>query len=116
MFRCAKLPWSGLLRASVTVVLARYGIQGVWIVDDVLNPHAKVTQRISYVHKVKHPGSGGFVNGQSLVMRLLVTEAVILPANFGFYQPDPVQQRWRREEKTLRRRGVPKRERPPPPA
>jgi len=42
----------------------------VLLVDDVTNPRAKVTERIGYAHKLKHPGSGGFVNGQSLVTRL----------------------------------------------
>lgn len=117
MFRCAKLPWSWLLQTSVTVVLQRYGIsQGVLILDDVTNPRAKVTERIGYAHKIKHPSSGGFVNGQSLVMLLLVTERVTVPVDVRFYQPDPLYQRWRREDKRLRRQGVPKRQRPQPPA
>src|SRR5512144_1872708 len=77
MFRHAKVPWQWLLRVRVTVVLQRYGIrQGVLILDDVINPRAEVTERIGYSHKLKHPGSGGVVNGQSLVMLLLVTAAV----------------------------------------
>jgi hypothetical protein len=117
MFRHAKVPWRWLLRVSVTVVLQRYGIrQGVLILDDVTNPRAKVTERIGYAHKIKHPSSGGFVNGQSLVMLLLVTAAVTIPLEFRFYQPDPVYQQWRRQEQRLRRQGVPKRQRPPSPA
>lgn len=117
MFRHAKVPWKWLLGISVTVVLQRYGIrQGVLIVDDVTNPRAKVTERIGYAHKLKHPGSGGFVNGQSLVMLLLVSDPVTIPIDFHFYQPDPVYQRWRREDRRLCRHGVPKRQRPQPPA
>ncbi len=57
MFRHAKLPWKWLLRVSVMVVLQHYGIsQGVLIIDDVTNPRAKVTERIGYAHKSKHPG------------------------------------------------------------
>ena len=116
MFRRAKLPWRWLLRVSVTVVLQRYGItQGVLVVDDVINPRAKVTERIGYAHKLKHPGSGGFVNGQSLVMLLLVTEWVTIPIDFSFYQPDPVYQQWRREDQRLRRQRVPKAQRPKAP-
>ena len=114
MFRHAKVPWRWLLRVSVTGVLQRYGIrQGVLILDDVTNPRTKVTERIGYAHKIKHPSSGGFVNGQSLVMLLLVTAAVTIPIEFRFYQPDPVYQQWRRQEQRLRRQGVPKRQRPP---
>jgi hypothetical protein len=117
MFRRAKLPWGWLLRVSVQVVLARYGIGwGVLILDDVSNPRAKVTRRIGYAHKLKHPASGGFVNGQSLVVLLLVTAWVSIPIDFRFYQPDPVYQRWRREDQRQRRQGVPKRQRPSPPA
>lgn len=117
MFRCAKLPWSGLLRVSVQVVLARYGLHGgVLVVDDVINPRAKVTRRIGYAHKLKHPTSEGFVNGQSLVMLLLVSEWVTIPIDFRFYQPDPVYRQWRRQDQRLRRQGVVKAQRPPAPA
>lgn len=117
MFRRAKLPWSGLLRMSLTVVLARYGIrQGALILDDVINPRAKVTQRIGYAHKLKQPSSGGYVNGQSLVMLLLVTEVVTIPVDFRFYQPDPLYTRWRCEDRRLRRQGVPTCQRPQAPA
>jgi len=117
MFRRAKLPWGWLLRGSVMVVRQRYGItRGGLILDDVTNPRAKVTERIGYAHKLKHPGSGGFVNGQSLVVLLLVSESVTIPVDFRFYRPDPVRQRWRRADKRLRRQGMPKRERPQPPA
>lgn len=116
MFRRAKLPWSWLLRTSVTVVLARYGMtRGVLVLDDVINPRAKVTARIGYAHKLKHPSSGGYVNGQSLVMLLLVTEVVTIPVDFRFYQPDPLYTSWRREDQRLRRQGVPKRQRPQAP-
>jgi hypothetical protein len=116
MFRHAKLPWSWLLRVSVTVVLQRYGIRhGVLILDDVTNPRAKVTDRIAYAHKLKHPGSGGFVNGQSLVMLLLVSAPVTIPVDFRFYQPDPSYRQWRREDRRLRRQGLPKGQRPKPP-
>ena len=117
MFRHAKLPWGWLLRVSVRVVLHRYGITGgVLIIDDVANPRAKVTRHIAYTHKLKHPGSGGFVNGQSLVMLLLITAQVTIPMDFCFYQPDPLYQRWRREDQRLRRQGMAKRQRPKPPA
>lgn len=49
-------------------------------------------------------------------MLLLVTQAVIIPVGFGFYQPDPAQKRWRRQDKALRRQGVPKWARPKRPA
>jgi hypothetical protein len=115
-FRRAKLPWRWRLRVSVTVVLQRYGItQGVLVVDEVINPRAKVTERIGYAHQLKHPGSGGFVNGQRLVMLLLVTEWVTIPIDFSCYQPDPVYQPWRREDQRLRRQRVPKAQRPKAP-
>ncbi len=117
MFRRAKLPWSWLLRASVTVVLRRYGIgRGLLAVDDVTNPRAKVTSRIGYAHKIKDPGSGGYVNGQSLVLVLLVTETLTLPVGVEFYQPDPVYRHWQREDRRLRAQKVPKAQRPQAPA
>lgn len=116
MFRRAKLPWSWLLRVSATVVLQRYGIRhGVLILDDLTNPRAKVTARSAYAHKLKHPSSGGFINGQSLVMLLVVGGPVTVPVDFRFYQPDPAYQQWRRQDQHLRRQGLPKGRRPKPP-
>ncbi len=45
-----------------------------------------------------------------------MTERVSIPIDFRFYQPDPVAQQWRREDRRLRRQGLPKRQRPQPPA
>ena len=38
-----------------------------------------------------------------------------LPVGFEFYQADPAQQAWKKEEKRLQKQGVAKKKRPPAP-
>ena len=53
--------------------------------------------------------------GQSLVMLLLVTPVLTIPVGFAFYQPDPRLKAWEKEERRLKKRGVPKQDRPAKP-
>ena len=72
MFREAKVAWDYLLLASVTLVLKRYGItDGVLVLDESDRARSKRTKRIYGAHKQKHKVSGGYVNGQTLVLLLL---------------------------------------------
>ena len=52
------------------------------------------------------------MNGQSLVLLLLVTDKVSIPVGVEFYMPDPKLTAWNREDKRLKQAGVPKKERP----
>jgi len=113
MFREAKIAWNYLLLASVTVVLERHRLtEGVLVLDESDRSRSKRTQRIHKVHKQKHKASGGYVNGQSVVLLVLVTPSVTIPVGFAFYMPDPVLTAWTQEDKRLKKQGVSKNDRP----
>jgi hypothetical protein len=117
MFRKAKIPWEKMLTASTKMVLRGYqAVQGMLIVDDTEKRRAKKTKRIYRAHKMKDKKTGGYINGQSLVVLLLVTPKVTIPVGVEFYQPDPALSAWKEEEEELKKKGVPKKERPPKPA
>jgi DDE superfamily endonuclease len=118
MFRKSKIPWVLLLQIGVGLVLRRYGITGgVLATDDSDHERSKKTPRLYRTHKLKDKGSGGYINGQNIVLLLLVTEKVSLPVGFAIYQPDPEKQAWVKADKQLQKQGVKKKERPvaPPP-
>jgi hypothetical protein len=117
MFRHSKLPWSLLLQVGIKLVLWRYGItEGVLAGDDSDRQRAKVTKRIFAAHKVFDKKTGGYFNGQTVVLLLLVTSKVSLPVGFRFYQPDPAVVQWKKTDDALKQQGVRKSERPPKPA
>lgn len=116
MFREAKIAWSYLLFASVKLILKRHGItEGTLDVDESDRARSKRTKRLHKAHKQKHKASGGYVNGQTVVLLLLVTKSVTFPVGFGFYMPDPVLTAWRKEDKRLRKAGITKKDRPAEP-
>ena len=116
MFRDAKIYWSYLLQASVTLVLKRYGIKdGEIAIDESDRARSKRTKRIYHVHKQKHKASGGYVNGQTVVLLLLITQSVSFPVGFAFYMPDPALTKWNKENKRLKKAGVVKKHRPDEP-
>ena len=116
MFRKAKLPWSMMLQVGVKIVLRQHGIrEGVLATDDSDHRRSKKTKRIFKAHKIKDKSSGGYINGQTIVLLVLTTPKVSLPVGFEFYQPDPAQQAWKKEDKRLQKQGVAKKERPPAP-
>ena len=113
MFREAKVAWNHLLLASVTLVLERHGItEGVLVLDESDRARSKRTKRIHKAHKQKHKASGGYVNGQTVVLLLLVTQSVTIPVGFAFYMPDPVLTVWTKEDKRLKKQGMTKKDRP----
>ena len=117
MFRKAKLPWEFMLQAGVGLVLKQHGItEGVLVTDDSDHKRSKRTKRIFKSHKLKDKSSGGYVNGQTIILLLLVTRKVTLPVGFEFYQPDPEQKAWRKKDARLKKQGVAKKDRPQPPA
>src|SRR6266511_1177983 len=117
IFRNAKIPWESLLQMSVTVILRKYGLtQGALAVDDSDKKRCKVTKRIFKAHTLKDKTSGGYINGQSLVLLLLVTPVVTIPVGFSFYMPDPALTAWKKADQALKTQGTPPKHRPPKPA
>ncbi len=116
MFRDAKICWNIMLQASVLLILKRYGItEGVIAIDESDRARSKRTKRIHHVHKQKHKASGGYVNGQTVVLLLLVTESVSFPVGFDFYMPDPELTKWSQEDKRLKKSRIAKKYRPEKP-
>lgn len=113
MLRHSKISWDLLLQASVKAVLEKYHItEGILVSDDTEKKRAKVTKRIFGAHKMKDNKTGGYINGQSLVLLLLVTPVVTIPVGITFYIPDPALTQWYKEEARLKKQKVTKRERP----
>jgi hypothetical protein len=116
MFRQSKVPWAMLLQMGVRVILKRYGItKGVLATDDSDHQRSKKTPRLYKTHKIKDKGTGGYINGQNIVLLLLVTEKVSLPVGFAVYQPDPKKQAWVKTDQQLQKQGVKKKDRPAAP-
>ena len=83
MFRHAKLPWELMLQVAVSIILRRYGIhEGVLVTDDSDHRRSKKTKGIYRTHKIKDKSSGGYINGQTIVLLMLVTPKVSLPVGF----------------------------------
>ncbi len=113
VFRRAKISWHLLLRASVQHILQAYGVtSGTLVIDDTDKKRAKVTKKIHGAHKIKDKSSGGYLNGQELVFMILVTDQISFPVDFTFYIPDPSLAQWKKENKELKKQGVPKKDRP----
>ena len=83
--------------------------------DDSDRGRTKGVKRIYQAHKLKDKTTGGYRMGQSVVMLLLVTPVLTMPVGFAFYQPDPRLKAWEKEEQRLKKRGVPKQDRPTKP-
>ena len=116
MFRKSKLPWALMLQIGVGLILERHGIKaGVLVTDDSDHQRSKKTPKLFRIHKIKDKSSGGYINGQNIVLLMLVTEKVSLPVGFEIYQPDPAKQAWVKEDKQLLKKGIKKSNRPPAP-
>jgi hypothetical protein len=117
MFRRAQIMWETLLQASVKHIISAYGIKyGVLVIDDTDKERSKNTTAIAKAHKIRDKKTGGYINGQNLVFLLLVCEKVTLPVGFYFYESDPKQIAWRKEDARLRKKEVEKKHRPKSPA
>jgi hypothetical protein len=116
MFRHAKLPWAGMLQVGVGMILKQYGItEGILATDDSDHQRSKRTPQLFRTHKIKDKGSGGYINGQNIVLLILVTPKVSLPVGFEIYQPDPAKQAWQKADKKLKQKGIAKKQRPAAP-
>lgn len=117
MFRHSKIPWEHLLVASVRVILRHHGITaGTLVVDDTDNPRSKSAKALAYLYKLRDKTSGGYRWGQSLVFLVLVTPKISLPVGVVFYQPAPELSAWYKTDKSLKKQGVPPKQRPCKPA
>jgi hypothetical protein len=116
MFRHSKIPWDELLVASVQVILRHYGLHsGSLVIDDTDNKRSKAAQTLAHLYKLHDKESGGYVWGQSLVFLVLVTPKISIPVGFAFYQPAPELSAWYKQDKTLKKQGLPKQQRPAQP-
>jgi hypothetical protein len=116
MFCHSKMPWDALLVASVRVILRHYGLHsGSLVLDDTDNKRSKAAQTLAYLYKLHDKESGGYVWGQSLVFLVLVTPKISIPVGFAFYQPAPELSAWYKQDKTLKKQGIPKKQRPSQP-
>ena len=107
MFRKSKLPWALMLQVGVRIILKRYGItKGILVTDDSDHQRSKKTPKLFKTHKLKDKSSGGYINGQNIVMLVLVTDKVTLPVGFEVYQPDPTKRAWVKEDKRLQKKGT----------
>jgi SRSO17 transposase len=116
MFRHSKIPWDALLVASVRVILRLYGLTGgSLVIDDTDNKRSKAATTLAHLYKLRDKDSGGYIWGQSLVFLVLVTSQITLPIGFAFYQPAPELSSWYKQNKILKKQGVPPKQRPPKP-
>jgi hypothetical protein len=117
MFRHSKMPWDQLLVASVRVILRYHGItSGSLVIDDTDNQRSKSAQALAHLYKLRDKESGGYIWGQSLVFLVLVPPKISIPVGFVFYRPAPALSAWSKQDKVLKKQGVPPKQRPPKPA
>ena len=99
--------------ASVKRMVKPYRItQGILGLDESDRARSKRTKRLYKTYQQKDQMTGGYVNGQTIVLFLLGSDSVTIAVGFAFDMPDPVLSAWRREEERLKKNGVPKRNRP----
>jgi hypothetical protein len=116
VFRHATMPWEQRFMASVRMLLRHDGLtSGSLVLDDTDHQRAKAAKTIAHVDTPRDQASGGYIWGQTLVVLLLVTPTISIPAGFAFYQPAPELSAWDQQERRLKERGVPTKQRPPKP-
>ena len=116
MVRHSKMPWDALLVARVRVILRHYGLHaGSLVMDDTDNQRSKSAQTRAHRYKRRDKESGGSVWGQRLVFLVLVTPTISLPVGVVFSPPAPELSAWDKQEKALKKQGVPTKQRPSQP-
>ncbi len=116
MFRHRKIPWDTRLVASVRVILRPHDItSGHLVIDATDNPRSKAAKALAHRYKLREKERGGYLWGQRLVFLVLVTPTISLPVGVVFSQPAPALRAWDKQEKALKKPGVPKKQRPPNP-
>jgi hypothetical protein len=89
--------------------------EGTLVLDESDRDSEKRTKRLHKTYKQKDKATGGYVNGQTIVLLLLVSDSTTIPVGFTFYMPDPVLSAWKKEYKRLIKKGIPKNQRPDKP-
>lgn len=113
MFRHSKIAWDHLFHFSLDVIFKIYNItKGVISIDDTDKKRSKCTTKIFGVHKIKDKSTGGFCMGQGIVFLVLATPKLTIPVGYAFHIPDPEYSKWYKENKKLKKAGVPKAKRP----
>ena len=116
MFRHSQMPWDALWVASVRVILRHDSLTGgSLVIDDTDNKRSKAATTLAHLYKLRDKDSGGYVWGQSLVFLVLVTPHITLPVGFACSQPAPELSAWYKRDKSLKKQGVPPKQRPPRP-
>ena len=114
---CCNITWSLLIAASIRIVLDSVeSYEGVLIIDDSGKKRSKVTTRIPFVHYYKDKESTGTIRGQETIFLVLVTPLITILVGYEFYQPNPDYTAWTKENKRLKKLGIPRRQRPKKPA
>jgi hypothetical protein len=117
MFRRPVIAWSKLMTASVGMIIERYKLkEGVLLVDDTDKSRSKNVKKLHAAHKVKDKATDGYSIAQNVMFLVLVTDRVTIPLGFAFYEPDAEWVLWRKEDKKLKKDGIPKKDRPKEPA
>ena len=107
------VPFDKLFLASTQMLLKLYGItEGILGVDETDNPRSKKTPFIHKTHKYFEKKSGGYKNGQEIVILVLITSTITIPVGFAFYEPDQAIGDWRKQNKKLIKQNIPKSKRP----
>lgn len=110
------MTWELLLSASVNLILTGFEIkEGLLLIDDTGKKRSKATKPIPYRHSFKDKQGTGTIKGQEIVLFVRVTAVVTIPVGYEFYQPDPAYTNWAKEDKRLKKRGIPSFQRPPRP-
>jgi hypothetical protein len=116
LFRRANIMWNLISIASVRMILRKYGLnEGVLLLDDSDKNRSKNVKKIHAAHKVKDKATGGYSIAQNIMFLVLVTDKVTIPLGFAFYEPDPDWMEWNKEDKKLKKKKIPKSERPAEP-
>lgn len=107
------IPFDKLFLASTQMLLKLYGItEGILGVDETDNPRSKKTPFIHKTHKYFEKKSGGYKNGQEIVILVLITSTITIPVGFAFYEPDHAISDWKKQNKKLIQQNVVKSNRP----
>ena len=112
LFRHSKMPWDERLVARVRLILRHYGLRcGSLSIDETENKRSTAAKPLAPLYKLRDKERGGSGWGQSRVFLVLVTPPITLPVGCAFSQPAPELSAWYKQDKSLKKHGVPKKPR-----
>jgi hypothetical protein len=116
MLHHSAIPWSQLRESALILIFKIFNVSKVHIAfDDTDRTRSKVTRMIFAVFKTLNKKTGGFCFAQNIIFLVLVTKKFTIPIFFSFYRPDPAIIKWKKEDKKLKKKGIPKKDRPSEP-